>query len=253
MDYFMPRWVRLLLSVVLAAALAVGLEWLGNIGAQQASLAWLQYARRGVGLINGLSYAAFILALLELIEKRRQIRRDARALGYKLLPEDVGTVIDKAYVPKIFSHLKGLPKEIQETRLAKLVEICATKYQTSNSVSEVSETMRTQLELEFNHLETSYSLIRYLVWAIPVLGFIGTVVGLSDALRFFGQTGEEWLGRITSSLAMAFDTTFVALVLAFLLTYVYHRVEREDEDLLNRISDYSLRNFIVRAYFPPTR
>lgn len=89
--------------------------------------------------------------------------------------------------------------------------------------------------------ESSYTLPRILVWAIPLLGFIGTVVGISSAVN--GFTGflndaadvdkiREGIGTVTSGLAVAFDTTLLALLLSVLVMIPLVLVERLESKLL---------------------
>ena len=89
--------------------------------------------------------------------------------------------------------------------------------------------------------ESSYSVPRILVWAIPLLGFIGTVVGISSAVNgfsgFLQEAGDveqikEGIGTVTSGLAVAFDTTLLALFLSVLVMIPLVLVERYESRLL---------------------
>lgn len=89
--------------------------------------------------------------------------------------------------------------------------------------------------------ESSYALPRILVWAIPLFGFIGTVVGISQAVTgfsgFLEEAGEiaqikEGIGTVTSGLATAFDTTLLALFLSVIVMIPLVLVERFESRLL---------------------
>ena len=89
--------------------------------------------------------------------------------------------------------------------------------------------------------ETSYSLPRILVWAIPLLGFIGTVIGISGAVSGFSgflensadvEQIKEGIGQVTSNLGLAFDTTLLALFLSVLVMIPLVLVERYESNLL---------------------
>ena len=89
--------------------------------------------------------------------------------------------------------------------------------------------------------ETSYSVPRILVWAIPLLGFIGTVIGISGAVSgfsgFLENSGDveqikEGIGQVTSNLGLAFDTTLLALFLSVLVMIPLVLVERYESNLL---------------------
>lgn len=89
--------------------------------------------------------------------------------------------------------------------------------------------------------ESSYAFPRILVWAIPLLGFIGTVVGISRAVSgfsgFLEQSGDveqikEGIGTVTGGLAVAFDTTLLALFLSVVVMIPLVLVERYESRLL---------------------
>ena len=89
--------------------------------------------------------------------------------------------------------------------------------------------------------ESSYSFPRILVWAIPLLGFIGTVIGISGAVSgfsgFLENSGDveqikEGIGQVTSNLGLAFDTTLLALFLSVLVMIPLVLVERYESSLL---------------------
>jgi biopolymer transport protein ExbB/TolQ len=89
--------------------------------------------------------------------------------------------------------------------------------------------------------ESSYALPRILVWAIPLWGFIGTVIGISTAVNgftgFLEQTAEidqikEGIGSVTSGLAVAFDTTLLALFLSVVVMIPLVLVEKMETQLL---------------------
>ena len=92
--------------------------------------------------------------------------------------------------------------------------------------------------------ESSYSVPRILVWAIPLLGFIGTVVGISKAVNgfsgFLQDAGDveqikAGIGTVTGGLAVAFDTTLLALFLSVLVMIPLVLIERYESRLLLRI------------------
>ncbi len=89
--------------------------------------------------------------------------------------------------------------------------------------------------------ESSYSVPRILVWAIPLLGFIGTVVGISQAVSEFSgvldTAGDvdkikDGIGAVTTGLSVAFDTTLLALFLSVVVMIPLVLVERHESRLL---------------------
>jgi biopolymer transport protein ExbB/TolQ len=74
--------------------------------------------------------------------------------------------------------------------------------------------------------------LRYIVWVIPTIGFIGTVLGISLSLTQLDATHPD-LSRVTAALGMAFYTTLVALVESALLVLLFHLVQTREEQAVN--------------------
>ncbi len=96
-------------------------------------------------------------------------------------------------------------------------------------------------------LEASYSVPRILVWAIPILGFIGTVIGISNAVSGFSgflseaadiEQIKQGIGTVTNGLAIGFDTTLLALCLSVLVMIPLVFAERLESRLLLAIDIY---------------
>ncbi len=90
-------------------------------------------------------------------------------------------------------------------------------------------------------------MLRYLVWLLPTLGFIGTVVGIAGALSFVNPENMN-LGGVTGNLSVAFNTTIIALVEAAIVVLGLHATQKREEQSLNLAGNYCLRNLVNRMY-----
>lgn len=82
-----------------------------------------------------------------------------------------------------------------------------------------------------------YALLRLIVWAVPILGFLGTVVGIALALGNLSPSDlEKTLPVVMSGLTVAFDTTALALSLSMILMLAQFLVQRWEDGLLDRIT-----------------
>lgn len=108
--------------------------------------------------------------------------------------------------------------------------------------------------------ESSYIIPRVLVWAIPLLGFVGTVLGISSAVDGFSQFLQgaeevqkikEGIGTVTTGLALAFDTTLLALILSIAVMIPLVIVERMELRLLQGIESYINDGIISRIEESP--
>jgi hypothetical protein len=128
-----------------------------------------------------------------------------------------------------------------------------SKFAISRSGAEVSETVRTQAEVDLGRLVTSMATVHYLAWAIPSLGFLGTVRGLSGGLSMAGQMDrvdslQTFIDQATRHLTVAFDCTLVALVLSLAVMFLVHSVQRDEEALVIDCQQYCLENLVNRLY-----
>ena len=91
----------------------------------------------------------------------------------------------------------------------------------------------------FEVLQMDLSFIKFISWAIPSIGFLGTVRGIGDAL---GKANEAVLGDITSmtsSLGVAFNSTFVALLISIFLMFIISRLELKQDELILKLRSKS--------------
>ncbi len=89
-----------------------------------------------------------------------------------------------------------------------------------------------QMQVYADHEYIEHAPIRYLNSAIPSLGFIGTVIGLSGAMKW-ANSGN--MNVITSELAVAFDTTLLALILSLIINWYQSVLEKESDTLFLEI------------------
>jgi biopolymer transport protein ExbB/TolQ len=110
------------------------------------------------------------------------------------------------------------------------------------------------MEMFIHEVDLRYNMLRYICWVIPSLGFIGTVVGIGRALAIAGNgaggENENLLAEITSKLAVSFDGTFVALVLASILVLMQNIIQSREEHALNQAGQHCLDNLINRLFIP---
>jgi hypothetical protein len=134
-----------------------------------------------------------------------------------------------------------------------MIRLALGKYALSRSSPDVTETVRTQAEVEQGRLVSSMATIHYLAWAIPALGFLGTVRGLAAGLTMTQRLDEEiqpFVDHVTRNLTVAFDTTFIALLLSLVLMFLVHTVQREEEEVVIDSQQYCLEHLVNRLYDP---
>jgi len=124
------------------------------------------------------------------------------------------------------------------------LRMCSRTYLNQGSVEAATFVLYEEMRSARDRAEDRYEMVRFLSWAIPSVGFIGTIIGISGALGnahaivnsqgdILAQQGA--IQSITSTLGIAFDTTLVALVLLIPVMYFYHRNLLLDSNVLEEV------------------
>jgi biopolymer transport protein ExbB/TolQ len=204
--------------------------------------------------VQNLMWLVFALGIGELIVRARDATAERAELRKGYLPEDETTLVQSPELRQIYATARAAlqPGAPAEGRfLPRLIQRVVTQFQISKSIDQANALLNSSLELYLHEIDLRYSMIRYVVWAIPTLGFIGTVIGISLALAFAGEVDLQdpsLLAELTKRLAVAFNTTLLALVMSALLVFVQHVVQAYEERALNRAGQYCLDNLINRLY-----
>jgi biopolymer transport protein ExbB/TolQ len=166
-------------------------------------------------------------------------------------PNAAETETDESLSRSLLCQLDGLPRRLQNTYLFQRLQN-VLKHVVRNGASESTESeLRFLAEADLDRRHARYSLVRILIWAIPLLGFLGTVLGISEALGKLSVGASEdlpaMIAGLQSSLYVAFDTTAQALVLSIALMFTLYLVDRFEAQLLNLVDHRTLE--IVSGFF----
>ncbi len=212
--------------------------------------------------LQNLMWLVFFVGFGELSVRFVSGRRETVQLHRQLLPEDERTVLRQQDLGELY-HQVRLSDPDNQFWLQRLLARTMLQFQTSGSIAQVNGLFNSTLELYQHEIDLRYNLLRYLVWLIPTLGFIGTVVGISLALNSIGSTFAEWrpqvdltelgpklMAALTHKLGVAFYTTLLALLQTAVLMFAMHVVQGREERALNAIGQYCLDNLVNRLYEP---
>jgi hypothetical protein len=200
--------------------------------------------------IQTFEWLAFGFCLGELAVRVLDARADRAQLRLGLLPEDEMTILQAPELRRIHATARtALRASSRPYFLPRLIQRIVLQFQANRSVSEATAILTASLELFQHEIDLRYSMVRYTIWVLPTLGFVGTVLGVSQALRFAGAANPRdptLLQELTQILAVKFDTTLVALSLAAVLVLAQHLIQRYEEAALNAAGQYCIDNLINR-------
>lgn len=158
--------------------------------------------------------------------ERRALEAELLALpeGIKILPEDT-----REYSRK----LEVLPAQERSLLAPRALLAALARFGATRNVQDVSVVAHGVCQSEAERLDTDMSMIRYIAWAIPAIGFIGTVRGIGDALSSAHKAVGGDISGVTEGLGVAFNSTLVALLLSIILMFLLHQLQRVQEQLVH--------------------
>ncbi len=196
-------------------------------------------------------YCFFTWACLILVRRELEVRRQRTAFGLGLLPTEEGSRILPEDARPLLRKLDLTTANRGPLILANMVRMALGKYAISKSAPDVGEVMRTQSEVELGRMVSSMNIVQYLLWAIPAIGFIGTVRGLATSFSMAASDEKnvvQFMKEATRHLNFAFDCTLVALVLSVIAMYLLHMVQRNEESLIIDCQQYCQEHLLLRLY-----
>lgn len=239
------NWLALGYGLV-AMVLAVGLLWLARnnfIGQVFFTGGWVNYSE----------FVLFFWGLGILFLKYRKTMHQRAALLLDVLPRKLGDQINAANVDRFIDNLYRLPEGLRDSMMVNRIRKGLELFEARTNNGEVASMLESQSGVDANRIGGSYALLKVFLWAIPILGFIGTVLGLSFAMAGFGSTDlsdmdalKGAVGSITSGLATAFNTTLLGLILSMVLIFPMSTMQKAEEDSLTDIDAFCNEQMLPR-------
>ena len=155
--------------------------------------------------------------------------------GSRILPDDAR---------QLSRPLQALPEDQQSYLLPRALLAGLQRFSSTHNIQDVSSAVSEVCSTESDKLDSELAMIRYIAWAIPSIGFIGTVRGIGEAL---GQAHRAVAGDIvgvTSSLGVAFNSTFIALVISIVVMFFMHQLQLMQERLVLDSHSYCDQNLL---------
>ena len=158
--------------------------------------------------------------------------------------EDIGS--SKVSGEKAILELEKLPQDISSSPLIETLKASLRRYMITANVQNTSDAINVSVNNLALKLDSENTMIRYLIWAIPSLGFVGTVRGIGQALSNADKALAGDISGMSQSLGVAFNSTFVALLISLVLMLVLHLLQKIEDDLLINIQSYSEKFLLNR-------
>lgn len=158
--------------------------------------------------------------------------------GERILPQDA------------LAHYKDLSSDVsRDSRLRskilpEVILAALHRFDSTHSIQDASHAVQQRTEMAHDELESDLSLVRYIAWAIPSVGFIGTVRGIGEALALADEAIRGDISGVTSALGLAFNSTLIALLLSIALMFFVHLLQSKQEKLLLDLEEFATKRVV---------
>jgi biopolymer transport protein ExbB/TolQ len=255
--------VNKMFSFLLAAVvsvlfiLAMGLLEKSQSGFQQLGR---MFVRPGNLYATGPATLCFFWGLTISLLKIPKLRLQRRALFLAAVPQNKDFVLNETTAKTVLERVRSLVDDTKYFILLNRIDRALSNLRNIGGVSDVSTILKAQSENDENQVASSYAMIHAMIWSIPVLGFVGTVIGLSTAInKFTGALNatsdisqmRDQLKLVTAGLSTAFETTLVGLGFALLLHFASDLVQQKETDFLDECNDYCHANVVSKLRVRP--
>jgi biopolymer transport protein ExbB/TolQ len=165
------------------------------------------------------------------------------AEGMSILPEDAR---DHA------RPLQALPPLERAYLLPRSLMASLQRFASTRNISDASSVVKDVCATEAERLDSELTIIRYIAWAIPSIGFIGTVRGIGQALAQAHQAVSGDIVGVTVSLGVAFNSTFIALLASIVIMFLLFQLQLMQDRLVLDTQAYC-DNYLIRNLQVPER
>lgn len=178
--------------------------------------------------------------------KAGRLYRERHVLQLDLLPASDGVSILPEDSREYSRPIQALPDEQKTYLLPRTILTALHRFRSTRNIQDVSTSVHAMCDAESERLDSELAMVRYIAWAIPSVGFIGTVRGIGEALSQAHKAVEGDIAGVTQALGVAFNSTFIALILSIILMFLMHQLQLFQERLVLDSQDYCDQELISR-------
>lgn len=171
-----------------------------------------------------------------------QINQHRYLFDIDLLPK----LTDLDQLDSSLKELSELPQDLLETPIVQILAGSLRRFQVTKNIESAASSIEPAMQTMLVRYENDMSVIRYIVWAVPSIGFLGTVRGIGQAMAEAETAVAGNIGPMTASLGTAFNSTFVALIISLILMFMVSAIQSSQEKELISVQEYVERYLISR-------
>ena len=178
-----------------------------------------------------------------IIDKILQITKGSFLFDVDFLKDDD---LSSQNIKAVLAELDMMKRDLADAPLIRVLRASLRRFLVAGDIHSASEVVESECIALANKNEAENSMIRYLIWAVPSIGFIGTVRGIGEALSRADEALAGDISGMTGSLGVAFNSTLVALVISIILMFLLHQLQRLQDSLIVSVNDYLQQKVLDR-------
>jgi biopolymer transport protein ExbB/TolQ len=224
-----------LATFVLGLPLAAGVLALFHLGPLRNSplFRYVQYH------VQMAEVALFCCAVAALAVKVFRLAVEYEALRTDILPRWDGKAVPVDQAATLMASIDRQPDRVRGSWLGGRIRAVLEFICQRQTVADLDDQMRALADTDAMAQEESFSLLRLITWAMPILGFLGTVLGITGAISgLTPEALEEGMSGFTNGLSEAFDSTALALALTMITMFLTSLVEKQEKSVLERVDGF---------------
>lgn len=165
--------------------------------------------------------------------------QERKILQMNFIPINQGTSILPEDSREYSRPIQALSESDQTYLLPRALLTALHRFRSTRNIQDVSNSVRAICASESDRLDSELSMIRYIAWAIPSIGFLGTVRGIGQALGQANKAVQGDIAGVTQSLGIAFNSTFVALLISIVIMFLLHQLQLAQERIVLDTENYA--------------
>ena len=188
-------------------------------------------------------FILMLWAMFLIFDKIMQITKSSFLFDVDFLKDND---LSPSNIKQVLAELDSMKHDLADAPLIRVLRSSLRRFLVAGDIHSASEVVESECAALANKNEAENSMIRYLIWAVPSIGFIGTVRGIGEALSRADEALAGNISGMTSSLGVAFNSTLVALVISIVLMFLLHQLQRLQDSLIVSVNDYLQQKVLDR-------
>ena len=172
--------------------------------------------------------ACFVLMLWAIAimgYKARRSMQERKVFNQPILNVAEGTSVLPEDSRELSRPIQALPDNQNNLLVPRAILTSLQRFGSTQNIADASHAVKEVCETESERLDSELAMVRYITWAIPSIGFIGTVRGIGDALGQADQAVKGDIAGVAVSLGVAFNSTLIALLISIVIMFFTHQLQ----------------------------